>query len=69
MASSPVLFEKRGGIATVTLNRPDKLNAITWRMMEDFLDAVADVEQLLELGRAEGRPATPAQEHGEPRNE
>jgi len=43
MAASPVLFEKRGGIATVTMNRPDKLNAITWRMMEDFLDAVENV--------------------------
>jgi 2-(1,2-epoxy-1,2-dihydrophenyl)acetyl-CoA isomerase len=35
-----VLFEQHAGIATVTLNRPEKLNAITWRMMEDILDAI-----------------------------
>src|SRR3982074_1684841 len=45
MAAPSVLFEKGAGIATVTLNRPDKLNAITWRMMEDFLDFVEDVRQ------------------------
>ena len=45
MVPEHVLFEKSAGIATVTLNRPDKLNAITWRMMEDFLDAVADVQR------------------------
>jgi 2-(1,2-epoxy-1,2-dihydrophenyl)acetyl-CoA isomerase len=41
----PVLFDKSAGIVTVTLNRPDKLNAITWPMIEDFLDAVEDVRK------------------------
>jgi 2-(1,2-epoxy-1,2-dihydrophenyl)acetyl-CoA isomerase len=45
VAFDTVLFEKRGGIATVTMNRPDKLNAMTWPMIEEFLDAVADVER------------------------
>jgi 2-(1,2-epoxy-1,2-dihydrophenyl)acetyl-CoA isomerase len=37
-----ILFEKRGGIAKVTMNRPDRLNAMTWRMIEEFLDAAED---------------------------
>jgi 2-(1,2-epoxy-1,2-dihydrophenyl)acetyl-CoA isomerase len=40
-----ILFDKKDGVAIVTLNRPDRLNAITWRMMEEFLDAVADCRQ------------------------
>jgi 2-(1,2-epoxy-1,2-dihydrophenyl)acetyl-CoA isomerase len=42
MAFETVLFEKQGGIATVTMNRPDRLNAMTWRMIEEFLDVVED---------------------------
>jgi 2-(1,2-epoxy-1,2-dihydrophenyl)acetyl-CoA isomerase len=40
VAFETILFEKQGGIAKVTLNRPDRLNAMTWRMIEEFLDAV-----------------------------
>lgn len=40
-----VLFQKQNGVATVTMNRPDRLNAMTWRMIEEFLDAVADCRQ------------------------
>jgi enoyl-CoA hydratase/carnithine racemase len=36
----PILFDRAGAIATLTLNRPARLNAITWRMMEDMLDLV-----------------------------
>ncbi len=31
-----VLFQRQGPIARVTLNRPDKLNAITWRMIDEI---------------------------------
>jgi enoyl-CoA hydratase/carnithine racemase len=40
-----ILFEKQAGIATVTMNRPAKLNAMTWPMIEEFLDAVEDCRQ------------------------
>jgi 2-(1,2-epoxy-1,2-dihydrophenyl)acetyl-CoA isomerase len=45
VAHETVVFEKQGGVAQVTMNRPDQLNAITWRMMEEFLDAVEDCRQ------------------------
>ena len=40
-----LLYEKRDGIALATLNRPERLNAITWRMMEEFLDVVEDARR------------------------
>ncbi len=45
MAFETIVFEKQDGIATVTMNRPDRLNAMTWRMIEEFLDAVEDCAQ------------------------
>ncbi len=39
-----MLFEVEAGVATVTLNRPKKLNAMTTRMWEDFLDIVRIVD-------------------------
>ena len=42
MAFETILFEKQGAIARITLNRPERLNAITWQMMEEILDAVDD---------------------------
>jgi 2-(1,2-epoxy-1,2-dihydrophenyl)acetyl-CoA isomerase len=41
-------FAREGGVATVTLNRPDRLNAITWKMVEGITDFVA------ECGRDDG---------------
>lgn len=31
-------FHRTGGIATVTMNRPERLNAITWKMVEGMID-------------------------------
>lgn len=42
MSFTHVLYELTDGIATVTLNRPDKYNAINQAMREDFF-ALADV--------------------------
>jgi 2-(1,2-epoxy-1,2-dihydrophenyl)acetyl-CoA isomerase len=40
-----ILFDKHDGIARVTLNRPERLNAMTWLMIEEFLDAIEDCRQ------------------------
>jgi 2-(1,2-epoxy-1,2-dihydrophenyl)acetyl-CoA isomerase len=33
-------FQRQGGVATVTLSRPQRLNAITWPMMEGLIDSI-----------------------------
>ncbi len=38
--TSAVLYEVSGGIATLTLNRPEKLNAWTWQMTAEVRDAM-----------------------------
>src|ERR1700735_714843 len=43
MSYSQVLFEKDGGVATVTMNRPEKLNAYSEVMVHEILAALADV--------------------------
>lgn len=37
-----IIFKKEDGIATITLNRPDRLNAITIQMAEELLDVIDD---------------------------
>ena len=39
-----IIFEKSNQIATITLNRPDKLNAMTPLMMGELWDAIKKVE-------------------------
>lgn len=39
-----ILFQREGGIAKITLNRPDRLNAITWKMIEEILEATNSVK-------------------------
>jgi enoyl-CoA hydratase/carnithine racemase len=43
-ASSTVIFEVRDHVAWITLNRPEKLNAITIRMREELMRAVRTVQ-------------------------
>ncbi|MDQ8032972.1 2-(1,2-epoxy-1,2-dihydrophenyl)acetyl-CoA isomerase [Bordetella genomosp. 1] len=45
MAYQDILFTLEGGIARLTLNRPDKLNSFTARMHGEVADAVGRIEQ------------------------
>jgi len=45
MQYSNVLLDQDGGIATITLNRPDKLNAYTTEMGEEFTHAFRALER------------------------
>ena len=40
-----ITSETRDAVATITLNRPDKLNAFTGTMREDLLDALRNAER------------------------
>src|SRR5271170_2268823 len=40
MTYETIKYESRNGILTVTLNRPDKLNAFTGKMLSELLDAM-----------------------------
>jgi enoyl-CoA hydratase/carnithine racemase len=35
-------FEIEGGIATITLNRPERMNAFTWEMIDAWADALSE---------------------------
>ena len=60
MSYGTILFENAGGIARLTLNRPEKLNSITAAMHEEVRDALAhvradrDVRVLLLTGAGRG---------------
>src|SRR5262249_60394689 len=41
---SDLLYEKKDKIATITLNRPDKLNAFTGPMIEGWAKSLADAQ-------------------------
>jgi enoyl-CoA hydratase len=45
MAPSLVLVERRGNSAVVTLNRPEKLNAMTLEMKDAIIRAVRDLDE------------------------
>ncbi len=45
MASNTVLIEKRDGVGLVTLNRPERLNAMNWEMMFALVDELEALAQ------------------------
>jgi enoyl-CoA hydratase len=49
MAYTQILFEKGNGIGRITLNRPEKLNALTSVMMKEFNDALDQIERDSEI--------------------
>ncbi len=42
MADEPILYEKREGVATITLNRPERMNAFTDVMIREWASALED---------------------------
>ena len=43
--SNEVLYEKQGAIATLTLNRPERLNAISPRMLEQLSERLVEADR------------------------
>ncbi|MFQ5875602.1 MAG: enoyl-CoA hydratase/isomerase family protein, partial [Dehalococcoidia bacterium] len=42
MGFETIIYEKKDGIATLSLNRPDKLNAMNFQVIDEILEALAD---------------------------
>ena len=49
MSYQTILFDHEDGIATITFNRPDKLNALNQEMLSEFRDALEQVRQNQEI--------------------
>ena len=48
--TSEILFERQGGVAVLTLNRPEKRNALTKAMSEQVIDLCEQVDRDLQVG-------------------
>jgi enoyl-CoA hydratase/carnithine racemase len=40
-----LIYEKKDGVAIITLNRPEKRNAINWQMSHEIIEAANDAGQ------------------------
>src|SRR4051812_49457898 len=50
MACEDILYEKRDGIATIMINRPEVLNAFRAETVEEMLQAMRDAEEDRDIG-------------------
>src|SRR6266513_4200651 len=50
MAYGDILYDKRDGVATITINRPKVLNAFRAETVEEMLEAMRDAEGDREIG-------------------
>jgi 2-(1,2-epoxy-1,2-dihydrophenyl)acetyl-CoA isomerase len=44
MTDAPILLQRDGAIARLTLNRPDRLNSLTLNMLGELSDALSEIE-------------------------
>ena len=44
MSYETIIYDVSDNVATITLNRPDKMNTFNWQMMEDLIDAFDRVD-------------------------
>ncbi|MEE9534033.1 MAG: enoyl-CoA hydratase/isomerase family protein [Acidimicrobiia bacterium] len=44
MPYETILYEKRGGLADITLNRPERLNAVNLQLTQDLNQAITEIE-------------------------
>ena len=44
MPYETILYEKRGGLADITLNRPDRLNAMNRQLAQELTQAIIEIE-------------------------
>jgi enoyl-CoA hydratase len=45
MAYSAIIYEKERGRARIVLNRPEKLNALTWQMQQEIAEALWEADR------------------------
>src|SRR4051794_18010007 len=44
MAYEALLYERAGGVATVTINRPERRNALSWAVMTELRQVLAEAK-------------------------
>lgn len=49
MAYENILYETEGRVARITLNRPEKMNALSHALLEEYADALTEAEQDREI--------------------
>ena len=50
MAYKNILFEIKDKVATITVNRPEALNALNWQTMQEIHAAFSSVKEGYEIG-------------------